>query len=217
MQTAGNALNGVVNSINAGVASLNQHVAGMGGASMTRSANNPHLRDTQLKDILANSNKPGWPRVAVNINRLPSWFYVMPPSGQQGVYSAQDCINISVTAWESPTKSRSFDHIDFCGDDIVRNVSFSHVMVWKNMALNMNGANTGARRTMGPTAPQNLFPNNPGTQMFTMLNGPYFLGSIMATVGYNWDDMQDTRFWVVNVPSMQDSQSGTERPVKMPG
>ncbi|WOD14234.1 hypothetical protein [Paraburkholderia kirstenboschensis] len=84
------------------------------------------------------------------------------------------------------------------------------------MAFSMNGANTGVRRTMGPTAPQHLFPNNPGTQTFTMLNGSYFLGSIMATIGYNWDNMQDMRFWVVNVPSMQDSKSGTERPANMP-
>jgi len=28
--------------------------------------------------------------------------------------------------------------------------------------------------------------------------------------------MQDTRFWIVNVPSMQDSKAGTERPANMP-
>ncbi|WOD13874.1 hypothetical protein [Paraburkholderia kirstenboschensis] len=183
---------------------------------MARSSSNPHLHDTPLKDVLANNEKPGWPRVALNINRLPAWFYVMPPSGRPGVYSGQDCINISVTVWQSPKKSKSYDRIDFCGDDIVPNTSFSQVMTWKDMAFSMNGANTGVRRTMGPTAPQHLFPNNPGTQTFTMLNGSYFLGSIMATIGYNWDNMQDMRFWVVNVPSMQDSKSGTERPANMP-
>lgn len=217
MQNTANSLSSVVDSINSGVASLNQQVAGIDAHSTTRSVNNPHLRDTPLKDVLANNDKPGWPRVAVNINRLPAWFYDMPPSGQRGVYSARDCINISLTVWESAKRSKSYDHVDFCGDDIVRNVSFSHVMTWKDMALNIDRASTGARRTMGPTAPQHLFPNDPGTQMFTMLNGAYFLGSIMATLGYNWDDMQDTRFWVVNVPSMQDSKSGTERPAKMPG
>ncbi|MCP3711755.1 hypothetical protein M3I54_33200 [Paraburkholderia sp. CNPSo 3274] len=100
------------------------------------------------------------------------------------------------------------DHIDFCGDDIVPNTSFSQVVTWKSMAFSTTSANTGARRSMGPTAPQHLFPNNPGTQMFTMLDGSYFLGSILATVGYNWDDMQDTRFGIVKVPSMRDSKAG---------
>jgi hypothetical protein len=212
IQTAGSSITG---SINSGIASLDQQVAGLGASQTKRTT--PPLRDTELTGVMKNGDANGWPRVAVNINRLPSWFYLMPPSGTPGRFSAQDCINISVTLWTGPKKSKSFDHIDFCGDDIVYNTSFSNLIVWKNFAFIAGAtANTGTRRTMGPLPPQRQFPNNPGTDMFLTLNGNYYLGSIMATIGFNWNEPQDSRFWVVNVPTMQDSKSGTETSIKLP-
>lgn len=179
-------------------------VTGSTGAGTSRSAapvGKSRFQDLKLAGVLENSRTPGWPRVAVNINRLPAWFYGMPPSGMPGTYGPADCINITVTVWQSTSSSHTHEGVDFCGTDIVRNTPFSDVgLTWKNFGI-VTGKNTGAQRTAGPLPPSRLFPNQPGLDMFFHMNGSYYLGSIMATVGYNWKEPQDARFWVVKVPT----------------
>lgn len=163
------------------------------------------LRDTELNGIISKSSSDGWPRIAVKINTLPKWFYSMPPAGMPGQYTARDCMNISVTVWHDQKRSKTYNNVDFCGDDIVRNTPFSDVgIMWKNFGI-ISGKNTGAQRTNGPTPPSRLFPNKPGLDSFFHLNGSYYVGSIMATVGYNWKEPQDYRFWVVNVPTQAET------------
>lgn len=164
-----------------------------------------HLRDTDLKNIIGKSTSADWPRIAVTINNLPKWFYGMPPSRKQGIFSPRDCMNVSITAWTSATKSKTYDRIDFCGDDIVYDTPFSDVgLGWRSFGM-ASGKNTGAQRTSGPTPPAKLFPNKPGVDSFFLLNGNYFLGSLMATLGYNWQEPQDARFWVVTAPTQAET------------
>lgn len=198
----------IVEKVSASMAAMNNSLAGgVQNAGEKRPSDGTttgrqKLRDTDLKDILSRSTTGKWPRVAVTINKLPTWFYEMPPAGQPGRYSYKDCINISVTAWQDMKHSKNYNNMDFCGNDIVTETPFSDVgLIWKNFGLVSSSPNTGTQRTRGPLPPSRLFPNSPGLDMFFQLNGSYYVGSIMATLGYNWKEPQDYRFWIVNVPT----------------
>ncbi len=160
------------------------------------------LSNLPAKDIVSMSSSADWPRVAVNINKLPKWFYGMPPGGLPGRYSGNDCINVSLTVWSDAKHSVNYDNLNVCGDDIVRNTPFKDVgLMWKSFGVVSGAQHTGAQRTRGPLPPQHLFPNKPGYDLFFNPNGNYYIGSIMMTLGYNWNEAQDYRFWIVNVPT----------------
>ncbi|MBC3920064.1 hypothetical protein H8L32_21535 [Undibacterium sp. CY18W] len=164
-----------------------------------------HLRDIAIKDIISTSGSNEWPRVAVTVNKLPKWFYAIPPSGVPGRYSAIDCIAVSLTVWSDPKSAVNYDNIAVCGDDIVRNTPFKDIgLMWKSFGIVSSAQHTGAQRTRGPLPPQHLFPNKPGYDLFFNPNGSYYIGSIMMTLGYNWNEAQDYRFWFVNVPTQAD-------------
>ena len=199
-------LKGVSDSINNAAAQI-QSSAKTGSHINNAESTRKRLRDTELNGIFNTSTTQEWPRIAVTINKLPSWFYSMPPSGMMGQYSQNDCINVSITAWQNNKTEKTFENIDFCGDDIVRETPFSDVgLMWKSFGL-VSTTNTGTTRTTGPKPPQRLFPNKPGLDMFFQFNGDYYVGSIMATLGYNWKEPSDYRFWIVNVPTQAESRN----------
>ncbi|MFZ3001894.1 MAG: hypothetical protein WA071_16330, partial [Undibacterium umbellatum] len=138
------------------------------------------LNNLPAKDILGTSSSGDWPRVAVNINKLPKWFYAMPPGGVPGRYSATDCISLSLTIWSDAKHSVNYDNLNVCGDDIVKNTPFKDVgLMWKSFGVVSGAQHTGAQRSRGPLPPQHLFPNKPGYDLFFNPNGNYYIGSIM--------------------------------------
>lgn len=199
----------ITEKINASVAAVNNslHASTKRGNEKNTGADassggRTRLRDSGLIDVIGNSTSDKWPRVAVTINKLPKWFYSTPPSGLPGGYSPRDCINVSITLWRDQKTSKTYDNLDICGNDIIANTPFKDIgLMWVNFATVRGSQHTGAQRTRGPLPPQRLFPNKPGLDMFFSLNGAYYVGSIMATVGYNWKEPQDARFWIVNVPT----------------
>ncbi|MFZ6690071.1 hypothetical protein ACO0K0_20235 [Undibacterium sp. SXout11W] len=161
-----------------------------------------HLQNIGVANIIANSTSDGWPRVAVNIKKLPKWFYGLPPSGMRGRYSSTDCMTISMNVWMDEKSTKNYDNVDVCGTDIVKNVPFQDVgLMWKSFSSASGTKNTGTQRTIGPLPPMMLFPNKPGLDLFFQMNGNYYVGSIMSTLGYNWNETQDFRFWIVNLPT----------------
>ena len=87
----------------------------------------------------------------------------------------------------------------------MHNMTFSDVgLMRKNFSPASARSKSGAKRTHGPMPPERLFTNKPGLDMFFQLNGSYFVGSIMATLGYNWKEPSDYRFWIVNVPTQSE-------------
>lgn len=155
-------------------------------------SNRPHLRDTAI-NILANSNSSEWPRVALTIKNVPKWFY------ETTHIESTDCITIKVVIWKNRTDKNTLDNLQFCGDEILPNISYAGLQLWgPTTAIKEN---TGNRRTDGPIPPLRLWQSNPGTQDFFFKNGNYYVGGIMATLGYNWLDEGDKRFWIVSVPT----------------
>ena len=202
-------LKGVGNSINSAAAQIQSGAKTGNQVDHVETTTRKRLNDTGLKGIFNAASSVEWPRLAVTINTLPKWFYYMPPSGMPGKYSPSDCINISITAWQNKKTSKTYDNIDFCGDDIISETPFADVgLTWKSFGMASTTSNTGGMRTRGPLPPQRLFPNKPGLDMFFHLNGDYYVGSIMATLGYNWKEPQDFRFWVVNLPTQEESVRG---------
>ncbi|MCH8618135.1 hypothetical protein [Undibacterium sp. TS12] len=199
-QAFGERLNASINTVgNAIIAPVQSGNNKTGAAAQDGSL---RLSNLPAKDIIGSSSSPDWPRVAVNINKLPKWFYGMPPGGLPGRYSANDCINVSLTVWNDAKHSVNYDNLNVCGDDIVRNTPFKDVgLMWKSFGVVSGMQHTGTQRTRGPLPPQYLFPNKPGYDLFFNPNGNYYIGSIMMTVGYNWNEAQDSRFWLVNVPT----------------
>lgn len=168
-------------------------------------SNVSHLRDTPLKGVLS-GNMGEWPRVALTINSLPKWFY--DDLLKKGQYGSNDCIVVSFAIWESATKFKSFDNIKFCGDDIVKETPYGDLYIWSNFGSAQKTQNSGTKRTAGPLPPERLFPNKTGLTAFFPMHGSFYLGGIMETLGYNWKESGDYRFWVVDLPTQAQSMRG---------
>jgi len=201
------ALNSSINAINSGLKNVNASQTAQNSSAQTQTQTpapapapaRTHLRDTELKDIISKSKSADWPRIALTINTLPNGFYDYGPQIGRG-FSENYCINISITVWFDQKKSKSFDRMDFCGDDIVSDVPFYQVKHW-GMTQKAFSGTTGSQRTTGPNPPELPFPNLPGNEGVLSHAGAYYLGSIMMVVGYNWREIFDARFWVVKVPT----------------
>ena len=182
-----------------------------GGQSPTapggKYAGKMHLRETELAGIFSNlTTEDPWPRVAVSIDELPDWFYDTGSGGysKQGNYGPNDCAVISAVLWTNSKTSKRFDGLLVCGDDMPRNISFKNIgIVWNNFAYAdpSDKKHTGGKRTFGPNPPYTLYPNDPASEEFFTLHGNYYLGTIMYTLGYNWNASSDRTFWVVRVPT----------------
>lgn len=194
-----NIADAINNSVNATSQTTTQTASGDDKSSGGR------MRDTPLSGLLAGGGGE-WPRVALTINQLPEWFY--SDLSKKGHYDSNDCIVVSFTVWESAGKAKSYDNIRFCGNDIVLDTPYAKLSLWSGFGSARKTDNTGKQRSAGPLPPERLFPNKTGLDMFFPGHGSFYLGGIMATLGYNWNESQDYRFWVVDLPNQAQSKRG---------
>ena len=62
---------------------------------------------------------------------------------------------------------------------------------------------TAAQRTEGPNPPFHVFPQDIRSMQgwpMSQTNARFFLGSILLSLGWDWDNDFDRRLWVVSVP-----------------
>lgn len=159
------------------------------------------LSDTDLANIFSKypatgDGAPEWPRVAISIQEIPkaqleNHYMVHKPQ-------SDECMRYSVKLWLSAKKSEFFKDLELCGSDIVPGVSFSNLMTWKSFPV--TGKTAGQIRT-GPTPPYNKLPPSPMlNQWLTNDSGYYYLGSLLYSMGYDWNYAPDSRrVWVAKV------------------
>lgn len=197
-------LKGITNSINTVAAQAQAGTQGQGQqATITSDSGNQGHRvvNTKLANIFAkypatSDEAPEWPKIAITISEIPKVQLENHYMAHQP--APNECMRFSIKLWSNAKKSESFNNLELCGSDIVPGVSFSNVMTWKNFPI--TGKTAGQVRT-GPTPPYNKLPSSPLlNRWFLNDTGYYYLGSLMYSLGYDWNYAPDTRrVWVAKV------------------
>lgn len=156
---------------------------------------------TRLANIFANypatgDGAPEWPKMAISISKIPraqleNHYMVHHPA-------TNECMLFSIKFWPNAKTSENFNNLELCGSDIAPGVSFSKLMVWKNFPV--TGKTAGQVRS-GPTPPYNKLPSSPQLDRWFMNDtGYYYLGSLLYSLGYDWNYAPDSRrVWVAKV------------------
>lgn len=196
-------LKGVTDSINTAAAQ-----AQSGTRNQGQQANAPgsgqhgnKVAGTKLAKIFSNypasgDEAPEWPKVAILITQIPkaqleNHYMVHKPA-------PNECLRFSIKLWQNAKTSENFENLELCGSDIPTGVSFSKVMVWKNFPI--TGKTAGQVRS-GPTPPYNKLPSSPALDRWFMNDtGYYYLGSLLYSLGYDWNYAPDSRrVWVAKI------------------
>jgi hypothetical protein len=185
-----------------------------GAASATRATGKPTasgnpVKGTELEDIfkkhpISNSNRPEvWPRVAVTIkSATPGVFNLMGPQ----TLTPDDCVVYDVRLWTSPTQSKRFDNLRMCAEGMIevsRGVPVRTLTLMPQFTFHAGQNTTANRRTEGPVPPFHMFPQDirsATTWAATNQNAIFYLGAILLSMGYDWDNDFDRRLWIVSVP-----------------
>lgn len=196
-------LKGVTDSINSTAAQAQTGAQGNGqqpAASRSSSQGNK-VAGTKLARIFANypaagDEAPEWPKIAISISEIPraqleNHFMIHRPA-------PSECMRFSIKLWSNAKTAENFNNLELCGSDIAPGVSFSKLMVWKNFPV--TGKTAGQVRT-GPTPPYNKVPSSPQLdKWFVNDTGYYYLGSLLYSLGYDWNYAPDSRrVWVAKV------------------
>lgn len=197
----------------AGGAASTAHASGQPTPS-TRASGKPTasgnpVKGTELEDIfkkhpISNSNRPEvWPRVAVTIkSATPGVFNLMGPQ----TLTSDDCVVYDVRLWTSPTQSKRFDNLRLCADamiEVSRGVPVRTLNLMPQFTFHAGQNTTANRRTDGPVPPFYMFPQDIRSAMTwttTSQNTIFYLGAILMSMGYDWDNDFDRRLWIVSVP-----------------
>lgn len=139
---------------------------------------------------------PEWPRIAISIAEIPqvqleNHYMVHKPT-------ATECMRFSVKYWTNAKTVETFNDLELCGGDIPSGVSFSKLMVWKNFPV---AGKTAGQVRIGPTPPYNKLPQSPTLDRWFMNDtGYHYLGSLLYSLGYDWNYAPDSRrIWVAKV------------------
>lgn len=183
------------------------------GGGAPRAANAPvrngvrssaELNDIFKKNPISNSRKPEtWPRVAITIKSATAGVFNL--SGQ-GSLRDNDCVVFDVRLWNSASDGRRFDNLELCVEAVqkeAKGVAFRTLDLLPRFTFPATENTTAARRTDGPVPPFHMFPQDiQSMQTWPMghQNTRFFLGSILLSLGYDWDNDFDRRVWFVTVP-----------------
>lgn len=167
------------------------------------------VKGTELDEIfkkhpISNSNRPEvWPRVAVTIkSATPGVFNLSGPQ----TLTPDDCVVYDVRLWTSPTQSKRFDNLRMCAEGMIEvshGVPMRTLNLMPQFTFHAGQNTTAARRTDGPVPPFYMFPQDIRSAMTwttTNQNTIFFLGAILLSMGYDWDNDFDRRLWIVSVP-----------------
>ncbi len=159
------------------------------------------IAGTKLANIFSNypatgDTAPEWPKIAISITEIPraqleNHYMVHHPA-------PNECMRFSIKLWPNAKAAETFSDLELCGNDIAPGVSFSKLMVWKNFPV--TGKTAGQVRS-GPTPPYNKLPSSPALDRWFMNDtGYYYLGSLLYSLGYDWNYAPDSRrVWVAKV------------------
>lgn len=202
----GNPLAGLNSFLKGAVDTINNTAAQAKGGGNAQGATSStvgrhKVADTKLAKIFASypatgDAAPEWPKVAISISDIPreqteNHYMVHRPS-------ANECMRFSIKLWSNAKTSEAFNDLELCGSDIAAGVSFSQIRVWKNFPV--SGKTAGQVRT-GPTPPYTKIPSSPLLdRWFVNESGYYYFGSLLYSLGYDWNFAPDSRrVWVEKV------------------
>lgn len=156
---------------------------------------------------ITNSRNPEtWPRVAITITGGTKGVFEMIGLGTTPSVKTDDCITYSLKVWTSAAQGKSYPGLKMCADEVyerAKGIPLYQIQIWGVRQFFPNEKTTGSVRTEGPTPPLDHFPSDPALQrrwLDSTNNSSGFLGGVLVMLGYNWNDTQDKRVWVVNVP-----------------
>lgn len=178
------------------------------GTGKSGFAGNP-VKGTELDELfkkypISNSNRPEvWPRVAVTIkSATPGVFNLSGPQ----TLAVDDCVVYDVRLWTSQSQSKRFDNLRMCTEgmlEVSSGVPVRNLTLMPRFTFHLGQNTTAARRTDGPVPPFYMFPQDSKSVMVwasTNQNAIFFLGAILVSMGYDWDNDFDRRLWIVSVP-----------------
>lgn len=186
-------------------AARDRALAGAGVAPTYRS-----MLDTELAGLFRQhpvtdgSKPPLWPRVALSFTSAPKY-------ATQGGYfnfarpAPGDCVQFDATLWTDATHSRSFTDLKLCADYFgrIQGLQPGPFMLWPARQAWPFDRNSGSVRGSGPLRPVTNAPLDPSSSGWFKTGAP-FMSFLMATLhqlGYDWNDLNDRRVWVVSVPA----------------
>lgn len=205
--TTGNPLSGLNDFLKGVTASINSAALPAGGSAQDQTASaaaggqGNKIARTKLANLFAGhpatgDGAPEWPKIAISISEIPR-------SQLEHHYISQrptpgECMRFSIKLWRNAKTVETFNDLQLCGSDIVPGVSFSKLTVWKSFPV--SGKTAGQVRT-GPTPPYNKLPSSPNLDRWLANEtGYYYLGSLLHSVGYDWNYAPDSRrVWVERV------------------
>lgn len=168
---------------------------GQGGST----AKGTRLKDTPLDKLFekypAAQSNPEFPKVALSFS-YPDW--VVEPDGVIGKMKANQCLQYSAVLWKDAKSSQRFDNLVVCPNEFVRVPHDGLRAIWPSFSI--PGKTSGQVRTDGPTPPHFPFPTDGKSKNWLTYGGVWYLGAVMAGMGYDWNYAEDKRrVWVVKL------------------
>lgn len=167
------------------------------------------IRGTELDDIFkknpvtSTQNPQLWPRVAITIKTATAGVFNLAGAGS---LRPDDCVTFDIRLWRSATQGRRFENLQLCVEAVekeARGVAFRNLDLLPRYTVNRAMNSTAAQRTEGPNPPFYVFPQDISAMQgwpMGQTNARFFLGSILLSLGWDWDNDFDRRLWVVSVP-----------------
>ena len=152
-------------------------------------------------------NPQTWPRVAITITSATPGVLSTVSLGQYNNLKPTDCIVYDLKVWASASAGKSYPGLKLCSAELyqrVKAVPMYQIEPWGRRSFFVTDKTTGSVRTEGPVPPRDHFPTDAALQNLWLdrfKNSMAYMGGVLVILGYDWNDVQDKRVWVVSAPA----------------